>query len=99
MNTLGSDIWGYRSECLRYFLYSMGISSTSTLCEKKGVNNTENSIQCFQCEKCLTPNSLQLLKQLNLLCDKFCHLDQHKNMSMNLATLECQFTGITYQGK
>ncbi|CAO2627730.1 Zinc finger protein 420, partial [Lemmus lemmus] len=98
MNTLGSDIWGYRSESLRYFLYSMGISSTSTLCEEKRINNTEKYMQGFQCEKCLTPNSLQLPEQLNLLCDKFCHLEQHKNVSMNPVRLECQFTGITYQG-
>ncbi|XP_075799566.1 uncharacterized protein LOC142832726 isoform X2 [Microtus pennsylvanicus] len=97
VNTLGSDICGYRSECLRYFLYSMGKSSTSTLCEENRVNNTEKHIQCFQCEKCLTPNSLQLPEQLNLLCDKFWHLDQHKNVSMNPARLECQLTGITNQ--
>ncbi|EDL12754.1 mCG67691 [Mus musculus] len=80
--TLKSDIWVNKPTSLKHLSSSMGFNSTSILYEQRRYWRREKITEYHQCERYFSKNSLQLPQQLNLLCDKFYHVGQHKKMSM-----------------
>ncbi|XP_031209897.1 zinc finger protein 83-like [Mastomys coucha] len=79
---LKSDLCMNKQTSVKYLSSCMGLRRTSIDYEQRRFWIREKITECHQCEIYFSKNVLQLPQQLNLLCDKFYHLDKPKEMSM-----------------
>ncbi|XP_031209900.1 zinc finger protein 479-like [Mastomys coucha] len=93
--TLKSDIWVNKPTSLKHSKGSIGLNNTSILYEQRRFWRREKITEYHKCERYFSKTILQFPQQLNLLCDKFYHLDQHKKVSMYVVKLGIYHVGGT----